>query len=583
MKFNGTFKELSEGLSRFLAIDKWEQMGENLYRYKYHNVIISWFPDTGKINIEGKFRESRKVIIQIQNALTASTDKGQPNNPLTDQKLENDEYDLFKKYSDSEVIIGIVCAVGTEHKIVTDIIKDRLAAFNYQSDEIHISKDVIPQLFKPKESPKKPEYERIKELIELGNKARESSKDNTILALGAASEILRRRELDESGQVKPKKRIAFIVNSLKHPDEVERLREIYSCGFFLIGISSSDERRKSFLIESKMMNETEAEELIRRDADEILGHGQHTRDAFQLADFFIDLDNDLDKVKKSIWRILDLIFGNPYLTPTFDEFAMFMAFTSSLRSADLSRQVGAVIAKENEIIAMGANDCPKAGGGLYWPIYDTRTKEIKDIDSGRDYTRSGDSNKFEQNKIIQEIIDSLELSIQESVKEKLTKSRIKDLTEFGRVVHAEMEAILMCSRNNVSTRGTTIYCTTFPCHNCAKHIIAAGIKRVVYVEPYPKSKAFEFHADSICKEVSPATDLVEFIPFVGVGPRRFFELFSISLGSGYKIQRKDKTGKTINWRREKGRLRTQLFPYSYLDKETYATEKFNEKRGETSG
>ncbi|MDN3612645.1 hypothetical protein QWZ16_23945 [Vibrio ostreicida] len=26
----------------------------------------------------------------------------------------------------------------------------------------------------------------------------------------------------------------------------------------------------------------------------------------------------------------------------------------------------------------------------------------------------------------------------------------------------------------------------FPCHNCAKHIVASGIKRVVYVEPYPK-------------------------------------------------------------------------------------------------
>ena len=85
-----------------------------------------------------------------------------------------------------------------------------------------------------------------------------------------------------------------------------------------------------------------------------------------------------DKFKNSLWRILDLIFGSPYLTPTFDEYAMFMAFTSSLRSADLSRQVGAVIANNNEIIASGANDSPRAGGGLYWPIFDEKKHDIVD-------------------------------------------------------------------------------------------------------------------------------------------------------------------------------------------------------------
>ena len=43
---------------------------------------------------------------------------------------------------------------------------------------------------------------------------------------------------------------------------------------------------------------------------------------------------------------------------------------TSLTSADLSRQIGSVIVKEKEIIAEGVNDCPKAFGGLYWPIVD---------------------------------------------------------------------------------------------------------------------------------------------------------------------------------------------------------------------
>ena len=66
-----------------------------------------------------------------------------------------------------------------------------------------------------------------------------------------------------------------------------------------------------------------------------------------------------------------------------------------------------------------------------------------------------------------------------------------------------MEELLFCARNTVDTRRATLYTTTFPCHNCAKHIIAAGIARVVYVEPYPKSKAMEFHGDALVREKSP--------------------------------------------------------------------------------
>ena len=65
---------------------------------------------------------------------------------------------------------------------------------------------------------------------------------------------------------------------------------------------------------------------------------------------------------------------------------MFFAFSSALRSADLSRQVGAVIAKDSEIISTGANDCPSAGGGLYWPTRNNEG-EIEDYEEGRDYKR----------------------------------------------------------------------------------------------------------------------------------------------------------------------------------------------------
>ncbi|WP_268747768.1 anti-phage dCTP deaminase [Cohnella kolymensis] len=402
-----------------------------------------------------------------------------------------------------------------------------------------------------------------------------------MLALGVASKIFKKREIDRTNGVgKPNRRMAYIVNSLKHPKEVEKLREIYSNGFYLIGINSDESRRKDHLIKSKFMTENEAKDLIKRDMDEIDGFGQHTRDTFEMADFYVHLSNH-DQAKNSIWRILDLIFGHPHQTPTFDEFAMFMAFTSALRSADLSRQVGAVIAKDNEIIALGANDAPKFGGGSYWSEWDAGSHEYIDHPDGRDYIRGKDPNKAEQARIIENIIQALEIQDDEEkqqVKEKLSRSKIKDITEYGRVVHAEMDALLMCSRNNVSTRGATIYCTTYPCHNCAKHIIAAGITKVIYVEPYPKSKALEFHSDAISTDVSEEGKKVVFTPFVGIGPRKFFDLFSMSLGSGYNKIRKNKDGSALKWQHKDARMRSQLLPVSYLEREIHAATIFDSKR-----
>jgi cytidine deaminase len=83
------------------------------------------------------------------------------------------------------------------------------------------------------------------------------------------------------------------------------------------------------------------------------------------------------------------------------------------------------------------------------------------------------------------------------LKAALKDSPIADLTEYGHAMHAEMEALLACDRAGVSPRGGTLYTTTFPCHNCTKHIVAAGIERLVYVEPDLKSKAGELHGDSI--------------------------------------------------------------------------------------
>ncbi|UDN27423.1 hypothetical protein LEO80_02200 [Aeromonas caviae] len=67
-------------------------------------------------------------------------------------------------------------------------------------------------------------------------------------------------------------------------------------------------------------------------------------------------------------------------------------------------------------------------------------------------------------------------------------------------------------------------------------------------------------------------DTVAFEPFIGIGPRRFLDLFSMSLGGGSKLKRKDKGGAILEWDKSKAPIRSPLIPKSYLEIETAASE-----------
>jgi hypothetical protein len=117
-------------------------------------------------------------------------------------------------------------------------------------------------------------------------------------------------------------------------------------------------------------------------------------------------------------------------------------------------------------------------------------------------------------------------------------------------VHAEMDALMSAGREGVSTIGTRLFVTTFPCHYCARHIVSAGVYEVQFIEPYPKSLALDLHQDAITvdvtrwvppgykeEEMNEATDSEEkaarenargkvlFRPFVGVAPRLYLRAF----------------------------------------------------------
>ena len=215
---------------------------------------------------------------------------------------------------------------------------------------------------------------------------------------------------------------------------------------------------------------------------------------------------------------------------------------------------------------------PCAGGGPYWP-----NPQENNSRDWRDYRKGEDSNQIKKDDIIVSIMEKMkEKGTREDLLEKGTQllkdTALINLTEFGRATHAEMSAILSCARNGISPKGSTLYCTTFPCHNCAKHIIEVGIEKVLFVEPYPKSQAYDLHNDSILLpspiQTSSKNKYVTFNHFIGVAARRYLDLFSLKLGMGIELKRKKKDGRVTSFNRGKEtKVRVPLTISSYEDKE----------------
>jgi cytidine deaminase len=254
---------------------------------------------------------------------------------------------------------------------------------------------------------------------------------------------------------------------------------------------------------------------------------------------------------------------------------MFHAEAAAMRSAALGRQVGAIIASESgDIVAVGTNEVPRAGGGLYWP---------GDEPDQRDFRLGYDTNDRMKRNLIAEVFErlkrrrwlsevrsrrSVERLVNDALRDRrlLGDAQVMNLLEFGRAVHAEMAAFVDAARRGVSVQGSTLYTTTFPCHECARHIVAASVTRVVYVHPYPKSLAAELYLDSVI--VDPKEPLavaqVAFQPFVGVAPRMYLPLFRVG-----EDARKDKQGNIKSWEGTRTATvpKAAAEPYSYINAE----------------
>lgn len=279
-----------------------------------------------------------------------------------------------------ELIIGLVGYAGAGRSLVAEKIGEFLYSMgNYKPMPIKLS-SIIEKWSDPDElkaisiGPEKgkEKLSRAMTLQNIGDRLRQRFQPHAVAAL-AVKKIIELRGKTAPGEEK----IVFILDSIKHEDEVHLLRRVYDKSFRLVAVHCEREIREERLIgeigtqaKYKGAAAQDVRSYMDRDErDEKNKKGQHVRDAFYLADFFIDNNvKTVDGVRLNdgIKRFVSLMLGRDLVRPTMHETGMFHAHAAALQSGCLSRQVGAaLLASDGRVISTGTNDVPRFGGGVY--------------------------------------------------------------------------------------------------------------------------------------------------------------------------------------------------------------------------
>jgi cytidine deaminase len=421
-----------------------------------------------------------------------------------------------------EAFVALIAPIGIDMDEVTRVISEKAQQIAYTPNVVKLTnflKDFhrVPSSFAN-------EVDRYKKYIDAGDKFCDDAGRGDILALLGVASLLRSNH--EEREKETSVRRLNIFRQIKRLDEFRTLERIYGRNIIFLGCYAPKQSRINYLIDRIRVSdrrstqtslESQSLEIISTDEDETeKKFGQKIIDCYPKSDFVLDCTS-LKTLEKSCDRFFRIYFGDPFVSPTKDEYCSYIANAAAYRSLDLSRQVGAAIfGDEGEVISMGCNEVPAPGGGTYWEHHEN---------DARDFVLGFDSNQRVKDDLARDALSLLKehgwlapslgkldlqalsnLALQEEDFETgakrgpWTKSMLTDIIEYGRMVHAEMNAITDAARFNRSTRGATLYCTTMPCHMCTKLVIAAGIKKVVYVQPYTKSLSGELFKDSVAFE-----------------------------------------------------------------------------------
>lgn len=174
-------------------------------------------------------------------------------------------------------------------------------------------------------------------------------------------------------------------------------------------------------------------------------------------------------------------------------------------------KTGALVVKDNRVVSMGYNGTPSG-----FPQCNELQEVLEFVEQnkkelGRVY------DKFGINQVVIEIrdrfsyfkrysssfLDYFQDKLEDSIKAIIYSEEKVDFYGLNFIhsryeVHAEQNAIAFSLKAGTNISGSTLYTTLLPCMECAKLIVASGIKRVVYIEDY-EDKRFKETSEKFLK------------------------------------------------------------------------------------
>jgi deoxycytidylate deaminase len=275
----------------------------------------------------------------------------------------------------------------------------------------------------------------------------------------------------------------WIVDSIKNPAEIRALRN-RSRNFFLLGIYASlDTRWARSSIAYGDNHATFVEDDQRDTGRDSPEHGQRVADCFHEADIVVSNESQVaavgnqqfEKLSGVVTRYADLTTtpGSNHQPITPDECHMAIAYAAGQRSSCMQRKVGAAVVDDlGNVVSTGFNEVP-----MYErPCRDEFTECYR---------------KRLRKQLVARVTEVVPEATEKA--EQLTALLRKELRmlDYCRALHAEENAVLNLARGSRSTPADKciLYTTTYPCRLCANKIVSVGIRRVVYLEPYPDEQA----------------------------------------------------------------------------------------------
>jgi hypothetical protein len=162
-----------------------------------------------------------------------------------------------------ELVFAFVYAVGTQSDPIVEFLEGELHHWDYHCEPVRISslfQAYVDRLELPIQLQLDPYDERVRTHMDAGNMICKKAERVDFLGLLTVFEINRKRKAVVGD--KPRTKTAYIINSLKRPEEIALLRQTYGPGFFLIGVYAPEQERLMYLQTQKGVSEEKPERCL---------------------------------------------------------------------------------------------------------------------------------------------------------------------------------------------------------------------------------------------------------------------------------------------------------------------------------